>query len=332
MSTMTSPRATATVNQSANNDRRGTSNGRVRRALPIVVVLAAALSGCGGSSGGEAEATAPAPTVSPELLSQFDYDSAAPFDVREVKQESKDGATVHDITYAGPAGRIDAFLVVPDGDGPFPAVEFMPGAPGARYTFFTDALELAKLGIVSLLPDPPYARPPIKDVVVFKPSDKDGIVQEVKEMRRGFDLLVSRDAGDASRLGYAGFSWGGSLGAVLAAVERRAHSFWLMSLVPRLSSDMRKLAVERGVKGDLSGYEQAMRPIDAVEYLPHAAPSALYLMFGKEDTRPSPADGREAIAAASSPKTFSWYDTEHDLNDQARADGRAWLADRLVVG
>jgi len=304
----------------------------VRRALLLVLALAAALSGCAGSSE-RAAVTTPPPTVSPGLLAQFDYDASAPLDMREVEQETKDGATVHDITYAGPGGgRIDAFLVVPDGDGPFPAVEFMPGAPGARYTFYTEALKLAKLGIVSLLPDPPYARPPIEDVVVFKPSDKNGIVQEVKEMRRGFDLLLSRDDVDASRLGYVGFSWGASLGAVLSAVERRAHSFWLMSLVPRLSSDMRKLAVERGVKGDLSGYEQAMRPVDAVEYLPHAAPSALYLMFGKEDTRPSPADGREAIAAASSPKTFSWYDTEHDLNDQARADGRAWLADRLGVG
>ena len=259
---------------------------------------------------------------------QFDYDPAAPLDVREVKSEERDGATIHDITYTGPAGRIDAFLIVPDGNGPFPAVEFMPGAPGARYTFFTEALELAKLGVVSLLPDPPYARPPVEDVVVFKPSDKDGIVQEVKEMRRGIDLLASRPEVDPSRLGYVGFSWGGSLGAVFSAVERRVHSFVLMSLVPRLSADMRKLGEEQGA-GDLSAYEEAMKPIDAVEYLPHAAPSSLFLMFGRQDTRPSPAEGREAFAAASSPKKIGWYDAQHELNDQARADARAWLAERL---
>jgi hypothetical protein len=329
---MTSPRATATVKQPANNDGRGTSKGRVRRALLLVLASAVAVSGCAASSDERASPTEPRPTVPPELLGQFDYDASAPLDLRESKQQAKDGATVHDITYAGPAGRIDAFLVVPDGDGPFPAVEFMPGAPGARYTFYGEALELAKLGIVSLLPDPPYARPPVEDVVAFQPSDKEGIVQEVKEMRRGFDLLVSRDEVDPTRLGYVGFSWGASLGAILSAVERRVHSFWLMSPVPRLSSDMRRLAVERGVGGDLSAYEQAMRPIDAVEYLPHAAPSALYLMFGKEDTRPSPADGRAAFAAASSPKTLGWYDAEHELNDEARADGRTWLAKRLGVG
>ena len=107
----------------------------------------------------------------------------------------------------------------------------MPGAPGAKYTFYTEAIELAKAGVVSLLPNPPYARPPIEDVVVFEPSDKDGIVQEVKEMRRGIDVLVSRPEVDPSRLGYVGFSWGASLGGIFSAVERRVHAFVLMRLL-----------------------------------------------------------------------------------------------------
>jgi dienelactone hydrolase len=304
----------------------------VRRALLSLLAAGLLLAACGGGGAGRGPVSAPPATVPAELLVQFDYDSAAPLDVKEIKSEARDGATVRDITYAGPVSRIDAFLIVPNGDGPFPAVEFMPGAPGARYTFFTEALELAKLGILSLLPDPPYARPPVKDVVVFKPSDKDGIVQEVKEMRRGIDLLVSLPEVDPSRLGYVGFSWGGSLGAILSAVERRVHSFALMSPVPRLSADMQKLARQRGVEGDLSGYEVAMKPIDAVEYLPHAAPSAVYLMFGRQDTRPSPPDGRETFAATSSPNKVGWYDTDHDLNDQARADARAWIAQRLGAG
>jgi hypothetical protein len=291
-----------------------------------------ALASCGGGQQERATVSEPPATVPADLLSQFDDDAAAPLDVKEVKSETKAGAVVHDITYAGPEGRIDAFLIVPEGDGPHPAVEFMPGAPGARYTFFTEAMELAKMGIVSLLPDPPYARPPIKDVVVFEPSDKDGIVQEVKEMRRGIDLLVSRPEVDPSRLGYVGFSWGASVGAIFSGVERRVHSFVLMSLVPHLSWDMTKLARERGVKGDLSGYEKAMQPIDAVNYLPHAAPSALFLQAGEQDTRPSPKDTQEAFETASSPKKLQLYPTEHDLDDQARAEMRAWLVQRLGAG
>jgi dienelactone hydrolase len=307
----------------------------VRRALPILLGLTLLAAACGGvddgGGGRGAVSTSPA-TVNADLLSQFEYDAAAPLDVQEVKSEVKDGAVVHDITYAGPAGRIDAFLITPQGDGPFPAVEFMPGAPGAKYTFYTEAIELAKAGVVSLLPNPPYARPPIEDVVVFEPSDKDGIVQEVKEMRRGIDLLVSRPDVDPSRLGYVGFSWGGSLGGVLSAVERRVRSFVLMSLVPRLSSDMRQLAEDQGIEGDLAAYEGAMQSIDAINYLPHAAPSAVFLQAGELDTRPSPEDTQEAFAATSDPKKLETYDAEHELNEQAKADARAWLLDQLGAG
>jgi dienelactone hydrolase len=301
----------------------------MRRALLLACVLL--LAGCGGSDEAVREpAQSPAPTLPAELLDLYDYDSSTPFEEQEVKSEEKDGATVHDLSYAGPNGRITAFYVVPEGDGPFPAVLFMPGAPGARFTFFSEAVELAKRGIASLLPDPPYARPPIEDVVDFTPADKDGIVQEVVEMRRAVDFLVSKDEIDPSRLGYVGFSWGGSLGANFAGVERRVGSFVLMSAIPGLSADMTALAGERGVDA-ASGYEEAMKPIDAVNYLPHVAPNALFLQFGSEDIRPSPEMGKEVQAAASMPKQAKWYEGGHELNHQARAEREDWLAERLGV-
>jgi hypothetical protein len=148
-------------------------------------------------------------------------------------------------------------------------------------------------------------------------------------MRRGIDVLASRPEVDPSRLGYVGFSWGASLGGILSAVERRVHSFVLMSLVPHLSTDMRKLAEEQGAAGDLAAYEEAMQPIDAINYLPHAAPSAVFLQAGQLDTRPSSEDTQEAFAAASDPKKLQMYDAEHDLNAQAKADARAWLLEQL---
>jgi predicted esterase len=303
----------------------------MRRALLLACVLVAA--GCGGSEEASRQAAQPPPATLPaELHNLYDYDNSAPFDVQEVKSEQKEGAAVHDLSYAGPNGRITAFFVVPDGNGPFPAVLFMPGAPGARFTFYTEAVALAQHGIASLLPDPPYARPPIEDVVEFKPSDKDGIVQEIVEMRRGIDFLVSREEVDPSRLGYVGFSWGGSLGADFAAVERRVGSFVLMSAIPRLSADMRQLAEERGATGELAAYEESMKPIDAVSYLPHVAPNALFLQFGSQDTRPSPAMGKDVEAAASSPKQAKWYEGGHELNDHALAERDDWLVERLSAG
>jgi hypothetical protein len=68
----------------------------VRRALPILLGLAFLAAACGGSGGGERGAVSTSPaTVDADLLSQFDYDAAAPLDVQEVKSEVKDGAVVH---------------------------------------------------------------------------------------------------------------------------------------------------------------------------------------------------------------------------------------------
>jgi predicted esterase len=74
-----------------------------------------------------------------------------------------------------------------------------------------------------------------------------------------------------------------------------------------------------------------MKPIDAITYLPHIAPNAVFLQYGTEDTRPSPEDGREAEAAASSPKMAKWYEGGHELNIDALPDRVNWLAERLGV-
>jgi hypothetical protein len=94
---------------------------------------------------------------------------------------------------------------------------------------------------------------------------------------------------------------------------------------------MRKLAEEQGAGRDLAAYEEAMQPIDAINYLPHAAPSAVFFQAGELDTRPSPEDTQEAFAATSGPKKLQMYDAEHDLNPQAKADARAWLLQQLGV-
>jgi hypothetical protein len=104
--------------------------GMARRTVLLLCVLV--LTGCGGKEGTRERTAAPPRTVPAEFLDLYEYDSSAPVDVQEEKSEEKDGATVHTISYAGPTDRITAFLVAPEGDGPFPAVLFMPGAPGAR--------------------------------------------------------------------------------------------------------------------------------------------------------------------------------------------------------
>ncbi len=74
--------------------------------------------------------------------------------------EKLSGISVHDISYASPkGGRVPAYLVVPDGKGPFAAIEFVHWGQGDRTEFLSEALLYAKSSAVSLLIDAPYNRP-----------------------------------------------------------------------------------------------------------------------------------------------------------------------------
>ena len=293
-----------------------------------VLFLAGSLPvGCGG--GDRAGPSEPEATLAPELLSLYDYEPGA-LDVQEGESRERDGAVVRDLSYAGPEGRITAYYVTPQGEGPFPAVVFMHGSPGQRVTFLGEAVELAQRGIASVLPDAPFARSPRPPDVDFTDGDPARLSQLVVELRRAVDFLVEQDEVDPSRLGYVGFSWGGSLGANFAAVERRVGSFVLISGVPRLSERLEEIGEEREIEG-LEGYADVIEPYDAVNYLGDVAPNALYLQFGEQDTAPSPEQGQEMMDAASEPKEMHLYDAGHELNDEAKADRANWLAQRFEL-
>jgi dienelactone hydrolase len=299
---------------------------RATRIAALAAVLF--LTGCGG--GRDAEVAAPPATLAPELLALYDYEPG-PLDVEEAEVRERDGAVVHDLSYAGPEGRITAYYVTPGGDGPFPAVVFMHGSPGQRVTFMGEAIELAQRGIASVLPDAPFARDPRPPDVDFTDGDPARLAQLVVELRRAVDFLVEQDQVDPSRLGYVGFSWGGSLGANFAGVERRVGSFVLISGVPRLSEHLARIADERGLELP-AGYVGLIQPYDGVEYLGDVAPNAVYLQFGEQDEAPTPAQGEEQFEVASEPKRIDFYAAGHDLNAAARAARADWLAERFELG
>src|ERR1700683_2865229 len=74
------------------------------------------------------------------LARLFDYDAKQPLDVHDkVIQEFSDGA-IHDITYTRPkGGPADAYLVVPNGNGPFAPILFGHWGNGTRAEFIPEA-------------------------------------------------------------------------------------------------------------------------------------------------------------------------------------------------
>ena len=171
-----------------------------------------------------------AQTPDPDDFAHFTYDRGASLNVKQISVRVRDGVTIQDITYTGSNGdTVPAYLVIPKGSGKFAAVIWghwlMPGAANSnRKEFLEEAVELAPAGVVSLLIDAPKSRPD------FKPMANPVLVaQQVVDLRRGLDLLLSRSDIDASRIAYVGHSWDAGIGAILDATDKRFAAFVLMS-------------------------------------------------------------------------------------------------------
>lgn len=280
-----------------------------------------------------------------ELRKMFDYQQNAPLDVKENGVEDKNGASIHDISYASPkGGRVTAYLVVPSRKGKFAGIIFMHQRPGSRKIFLDEALQLAKAGAVSLLIDAPFSRTgeskrDFDPTVTKSEADRDIYIQTVIDLRRGVDLLLSRSDVDPKRIGFVGYSYGAHTGAVLAGVEKRIKAYVIMSGAPSLTEFLRTSTIPAIVetrnsltKEQQENYFTTLATVDPINYIGHVAPSALFLQFGKKDRYPSEEMQMPYAKAASNPKLVKTYDAGHELNDEARHDRAEWLRKQIKLG
>ena len=279
----------------------------------------------------------------PELAHMFDYDRQAPLDLKENGVEDQGGVKVHDISYASPkGGQVSAYLVVPAGKGPFAGLVFMHPDYGARTAFLAEAVLMAETGAVSLLIDAPFRRPEPsrRNFDITKPeNNRDLLIQTVIDLRRGVDLLTSRSDVDAKRIGYIGHSYGGALGGVLASVEKRIKAYVLIAGDPSWTTSLRtgtdpndEQARKLLTKEQLDKYVLITSPLDAIHYINHAAPSALFFQFSRYDVEIPEQAGLQYAQAASAPKLVKWYDVGHEVDSvEALLDRAAWLRKEIGI-
>jgi dienelactone hydrolase len=294
----------------------------------VAVVLAAALvlAACAQGRGGGATASPPIES----LRALYAYDESKPLDAKQAGSSSEDGVEVRDISYASvKSGRVTAYLVLPVGKGPFPAVVFLPGLSGGRSVQLSEAKDLAGHGAASLLIDSPDVRPGGPQLISCTKRDRAPYIQYVIEVRRGLDLLAVTREVDAARLGVVGFSFGSAIAATLAGVEKRLKAVVVDSGRAYNSRFFRSQCAYRLKKKRLAAYAQNLKFTDGVNYVPYASPAALLFQNGSRDPFTPRAEALALQKAGSSPKTVKWYSASHDLNDAAFADRTAWLATQL---
>ena len=301
-----------------------------------------------------AQTTPPTPQASPALLPPvpappvptelFLYDPHQPLDVADSLVATRDGVTIHDITFASPkGGRVPAYLVVPQGKGPFAAVVFGHWGEGNRTEFLPEAILYARAGAVSVLIGYPWTRPePWRRSLQYMANpenDLDAYAQAVIDLRRAIDLLLERGDVDPARIAYVGHSYGAQWGAILAAVDKRMKTCILAGGIPDAASIWREgddpdiVEVRRTVPpAAMDRYLSVLAPLDAVRYVPYAARVSLLFQFARFERNFKEPAMRRYAAAASEPKTVLWYDTGHDLNDvRALIDRAAWLRERIGI-
>jgi len=294
--------------------------------------------------------TASAQTQKPrveDLARQFDYDTKAPLDVREVGRERREGVTIIDLTYASPlGGRVPAYLVAPDGKKPVAAVLFghwmMRGSPFRnRLQFLDEAVLLARSGAVSLLIDAPLVRPGFvleKDDMRAAAQSSEASRQQIIDFRRGIDLLTSRYRVGKNAIAYVGHSYDAHVGGILTAVEKRINSFVLMAggftdeeyVFDPDNEEMRKLRERVGDEA-VREYFRKYAWDEPANFIGHSAPATVFLQFGRQD-KPIPEKmARRAYELFAEPKKMEFYDAGHALDAKARRDRVEWLRQRLSL-
>jgi len=288
-----------------------------------------------------------APTRFEELVRQFDYDSKASLDVREISRNERSGITIVDLSYASPrGGRVPAYLVVPTGNGPFAAILFghwmMPGSPlRNRNEFLDEAVALAQAGAMSLLIDATLVRPGFveeKGEMRAQKQSANASLQQVIDFRRAVDLLIARPDVDRKRIAYVGHSFDAHVGGILSAVEKRIGSFVLMAGVFAdeefvLQSDnprMRKVRQRIGEE-TLRRFFRQYAFDDPVFFVSHSAPAAVFLQFGRHDEGISEKSARHYYDLFAEPKKIEFYEAGHALDSAARLDRVQWLTERLAL-
>ncbi len=276
----------------------------------------------------------------------FRYDRSSPLDVRDSLIESTPEFMVYDVSYQSPrVGRVTGYLVTPAKKGHYAGILFGHYGPGNRTEFLPEAKLYAQAGAVSLMIDYPWVRPApyrVNQGQGLGEAEKDLAVftQAVVDLRRGFDLLMSRADIDTTRMAYVGHSYGAQWGAILSAVDKRMKTAVLMTGVPSdsvflvESTDPMFVAYRESVTKDV--LEKYMRiataPLAAISYVPLAKPIPLFFQFALKDQGFSIQAMNRYYNAASEPKAITWYDTGHDLNDlRALIDRASWLEHHIGV-
>lgn len=267
-----------------------------------------------------------------ELRKLYDYDRAAPLDLKLTQRAARNGYALYDIGYAIPNGqRTDGFLVVPEGRGKKPAIVWMHSSGASAW--LGDAVLLAQAGAVSLIINSQPSSSP-----VTPEGDRDSMVATVVALRRAADVLEARVDVDHRRIAIAGHSFGAMMAAVTAAIDPRfkaaVFEAGLLGMSIHIGTSPHPWAqgMRKELGTGLARYLEVISVVDATHYIGQAPAIPKLFQSAWYDPGVPHEDSVKFYEASTGPKALKWYDTAHDINDIAAiADRARFLAKALAL-
>lgn len=272
--------------------------------------------------------------------SLFAYDHSAPLAVQEKGVERRDGVTIRDITFDALTGKdTAAYIVTPEGSGPFAAVLWVHwlGEPETtnRTQFLKEAVALAPRGVVSVLVDAMWSTAVNPDWYGQRVPEDDyaNSIKQVIALRRAMDLLLAQPQVDRSRVGLVGHDYGGMYSMMMAGVDQRAKAQVFIAVVPSLNN-WAFLGPQPKSKAE---YLRQNAQLELTDYLRQTKKATTLLQFGSKDVYVSRADtGIVARAAGIEPKDVATrrkiYDAGHEMTlPEIAADRDAFLLKALGI-
>lgn len=219
----------------------------------------------------------------------------------------------------------------PEGEGEFAAILYVhwyePESPDSNRTQFEEeARELARSGAICLLVETLWSD---RDFFLKRTQEDDprNSVEEVVNLRRAMDLLLTEPDVDANRFACVGHDFGGMYGVLAGSLDRRPTHYVVMAATPRFSDWY--LYMPRLEGEPREAFIGQMSEIDPITHVPNLSSAPVFFQFAREDFHVPRERAEEFFAAAQDPREIAWYESGHGLNTNATADRKAWLREKL---
>jgi dienelactone hydrolase len=267
------------------------------------------------------------------MLDQMrEYQKLEAKDLRVIGRQTQDGIEGQLMVIQTPFGyRRVAEMFRPEGEGPYAAILYVhwyePESINSHRTQFEEeAKELARSGAVCLSIETLWSD---RDFFLKRTQDDDmqNSLEEVVNIRRAIDILLSQRNVDAKRFAYVGHDFGGMYGVLAGSVDQRPTQYVIMASTPRFPDWYLYLPRLEGEARE--AFIRQMSEIDPITHISQLSPADVFFQFASDDFHVPKERAEEFFAAAREPKEIRWYEAKHGLNEQATHDRKAWLKQKL---